>query len=245
VNRAKAQWTYSNNNLHRIEPLLAKQFATVDQVDRARTLEVSEAEALKQATSQLQLSQAGLKLALAQYDHSKAVLQQSDAQHEQSVHAVTTLEPLINQRGTRASAVKTARYNLDNCRVYAPFDARVTNLTISEGAYAHVGSKCSRSLTRAPGGRLVISVKASFNTSSQGCGLTFMCFLNPTPTFPESWIASASGLLLIPTSLAVWSPASLMCSGPSFGCAWHRDSRSVSASSLPLRTHFELASQPL
>jgi multidrug efflux system membrane fusion protein len=141
VNRAKAQWTYSNNNLHRIEPLLAKQFATVDQVDRARTLEVSEAEALKQATSQLQLSQAGLKLALAQYDHSKAVLQQSDAQHEQSVHAVTTLEPLINQRGTRASAVKTARYNLDNCRVYAPFDARVTNLTISEGAYAHVGQQ--------------------------------------------------------------------------------------------------------
>jgi multidrug efflux system membrane fusion protein len=37
--------------------------------------------------------------------------------------------------------VKNARYNLDNCRVYAPFDARVTNLTISEGAYAHVGQQ--------------------------------------------------------------------------------------------------------
>ena len=141
VNRAKAEWVYANNNLHRIEPLLEKQFVTVDQVDRARTSEVAQGEALKQAGSQLQLSEAGLQSALAQYERSKAVLEQSKAQHEQSIHAVTTLEPLVNQRGARASAVKSARYNLDNCRVYAPFDARVTNLTISEGAYAHVGQQ--------------------------------------------------------------------------------------------------------
>ena len=141
VNRAKAEWAYANNNLHRLEPLLDKQFVTVDQVDRARTSEVAQGEALKQAGSQLQLSEAGLQSALAQYERSKAVLEQSKAQHEQSIHAVTTLEPLVNQRGARASAVKSARYNLDNCRVYAPFDARVTNLTISEGAYAHVGQQ--------------------------------------------------------------------------------------------------------
>ncbi len=141
INRAKAEWTYSNNNLHRIEPLLAKQFVTADQVDRARTLETAQAEALKQASSQLQLSQAGLKSALAQYERSKAALDQSKAQHEQSVHAVTTLEPLTNQRGARTSAIQTAQYNLNNCKVYAPFDARVTNLTISEGAYAHIGQQ--------------------------------------------------------------------------------------------------------
>src|SRR5271154_7458856 len=141
VNRAKAEWAYANNNLHRLEPLLEKQFVTVDQVDRARTSEVAQGEALKQAASQLDLSQAGLKLALAQYEHSKATLEQSKAQHEQSINAVTTLEPLINQRGARASAVKTARYNLNNCRVYAPFETRVTNLNISEGAYAHVGQQ--------------------------------------------------------------------------------------------------------
>jgi membrane fusion protein, multidrug efflux system len=141
VNRVRAEWTYANNNLHRIEPLLAKQFVTVDQVDRARTSELAQAEALKQADSQLQLSKAGLKSAFAQYEHSKAILQESRAQHEQSIHAVTTLEPLINQRGARTSAVETARYNLNNCRVYAPFDTRVTNLTISEGAYAHVGQQ--------------------------------------------------------------------------------------------------------
>jgi multidrug efflux system membrane fusion protein len=141
VNRVRAEWTYANNNLHRIEPLLAKQFVTVDQVDRARTSELAQAEALKQADSQLQLSKAGLKSALAQYEHSKAILQESRAQHEQSINAVTTLEPLINQRGARTSAVETARYNLNNCRIYAPFDTRVTNLTISEGAYAHVGQQ--------------------------------------------------------------------------------------------------------
>jgi multidrug efflux system membrane fusion protein len=141
VNRAKAEWTYANNNLHRLEPLLSKQFVTVDQVDLARTSEIAQSEALKQAESRLLLAQAALKSALAQYERSGAGLDQSKAQHEQAKHAVTTLEPLVNQRGARTSAVKDARYNLDNCRVYAPFDARVTNLNISEGAYAHIGQQ--------------------------------------------------------------------------------------------------------
>jgi membrane fusion protein, multidrug efflux system len=127
VNRQRAEWTYASNNLHRLEPLLTKQFVTVDQVDRARTAELAESEALRQDESRLQFSRAALNAAIAQ--------------HEQTQHAVTTLEPLINQRGAMAAAVKNAQYNLTNCRVYAPFDARVTNLTISEGAYAHVGQQ--------------------------------------------------------------------------------------------------------
>jgi len=141
VSRANAEWTYSNNNLHRIEPLLVKQFVTVDQVDRAKTSEIAQAQALKQAESQMWLAKAGLQSALAQEQRSRAVLLQSKAQHEQAQNAVTTLEPLINQRGARVSAIETARYNLNNCRVYAPFAAHVTNLTISEGAYAHVGQQ--------------------------------------------------------------------------------------------------------
>jgi multidrug efflux system membrane fusion protein len=78
---------------------------------------------------------------LAQSERSQADLDQSKAQHQQSQHAVTTLEPLVNQRGAKEAAVKDARYNLNNCRVYAPFDALVTNLNISEGAYAHVGQE--------------------------------------------------------------------------------------------------------
>jgi len=141
VSRAKAEWTYANNNLHRIEPLLLKQFVSVDQVDRARTSEVAEAQALKQAESQLLQAEAALKSTLAQEQRSKVMVTQSTAPHEQAQNAVTTLEPLINQRGAKSSAIDTARYNLNNCRVYAPFDARVTNLTIAEGAYAHVGQQ--------------------------------------------------------------------------------------------------------
>ena len=141
VRRVNAEWLYASNNLHRIEPLLVKQFVTFDQVDRARTSEVAQAQALKQAQSQLQQAQASLQSTIAQAERSKAMLTQSKAQHEETQNAVTTLEPLINQRGAKASTIETARYNLNNCRVYAPFDARVTNLTISEGAYAHTGQQ--------------------------------------------------------------------------------------------------------
>jgi multidrug efflux system membrane fusion protein len=141
VERVKAGWTYASNNLHRLEPLLTKQFVTVDQVDRAKNYEIEESQALKQAESQLLLSQAALKSVLAQFERTGARLDESKAQHQQAQNAVTTLEPLINQRGARYAAVKDARYNLNNCQVYAPFDALVTNLTISEGAYAHVGQQ--------------------------------------------------------------------------------------------------------
>jgi len=127
VSRARAEWSYASNNLHRLEPLLTKKFVTVDQVDKARSSEIAQAEALRQAQSQLQLAQAEVKATLAQ--------------HQQARHAVTTLEPLISQRGAKAAAIKKAQYDLENCRVYAPFDARVTNLTIAEGAYAHVGQQ--------------------------------------------------------------------------------------------------------
>jgi membrane fusion protein, multidrug efflux system len=141
VGRARAEWSYANNNLHRIEPLLIRQFVTVDQVDRARSTEVALAQALKQTESQLRQAQAALQSTIAQEQRSQAVLTQSKSEHEQAQHAVLTLEPLINQRGAKAAAIDTARYNFNNCRVYAPFDARVTDLTISQGAYAHVGEQ--------------------------------------------------------------------------------------------------------
>jgi membrane fusion protein, multidrug efflux system len=127
VSRAQAEWAYASNNLQRLEPLLAKHFVTVDDIDKARTSEIAQREALRQAQSHLLQVRSQVK--------------STQAQHEQAGHAVTTLEPLINQRGAKEAAVRRARYDLDNCRVYAPFEARVTNLTISEGAYAHVGQQ--------------------------------------------------------------------------------------------------------
>jgi multidrug efflux system membrane fusion protein len=141
VSRAKADWAYADHNLHRIEPLLMKKFVTVDQVDQAKTLETARAETLKQAGSEWDSAKARLRSTLAQLHRSEALVQQSKAQVEQAKHAVTTLEPLTTQRGARTSSVETAQYDLDNCRVYAPFDALVTNLTISEGAYLHKGEQ--------------------------------------------------------------------------------------------------------
>jgi multidrug efflux system membrane fusion protein len=68
-------------------------------------------------------------------------LEQSHAQAAQSQHAIDILDPLLAQRGSRIAAVRTAEYNFDHCRVYAPFTARVTNLNIAEGAYAHIGQQ--------------------------------------------------------------------------------------------------------
>lgn len=79
VSRAQAEWTYASNNLHRVEPLLVRQFVTVDQVDRARTSEVAQAQSLKQAESQLRQTQAALQATLAQQERSEAILTQSKA----------------------------------------------------------------------------------------------------------------------------------------------------------------------
>jgi multidrug efflux system membrane fusion protein len=147
VNRAKAnvaaaeaQLTYATNNLHRVQPLLEKQYVTVDQVDLANT---------------------AVQTAQGNYDQSLAALREAEAQHEQSVlrrveadaaatesrarvsvaiHNVDTLDTLISQRPGRASRVDQARLDLERCRVAAPFDAYVTNMNISVGAYARPGS---------------------------------------------------------------------------------------------------------
>jgi multidrug efflux system membrane fusion protein len=147
VNRAKAnvvaaeaQLTYAVNNLHRVEPLLEKKYVTVDQVDQANT---------------------SVRTAQGNYDQAQAALREAEAQHQQSVlrrmeadsatvestarlgqalHNVDTLDTLMSQRPGRASRVDQARLDLERCRVVAPFDAYVTNMNISVGAYARPGS---------------------------------------------------------------------------------------------------------
>ena len=141
LDSANAELLYTTNNYHRIEPLLAKQFVTVDQVDLAKTAVTSKEQAVQQARAQVLLAEAQVQSALAQYEQTKAVVEQSHSQLNQSQHSVLTLDPLTAQRGGRESAIETAEYNLNNCRVIAPFDARVTNLTISQGAYAHTGQQ--------------------------------------------------------------------------------------------------------
>jgi membrane fusion protein, multidrug efflux system len=139
VERSNAELAYASNNLHRIEPLLVRQFVTVDQVDQARTLETTRVQAANQAKAQLALAQAGLLASDAQLKQAQALVMQSHQQVEQATHSVTTLDPLEGQVSGKQAAIDTAKYNFDNCHIVAPFDARVTNLTIAEGAYATAG----------------------------------------------------------------------------------------------------------
>jgi len=138
---AQAQLKYSTDNLHRLEPLLARQFVTAEQVDQARTTVKAQQDSVDEARSQITKAEAQVRAARAQYKEAKATARQSREKLAQSQHSVLTLDPFTAQRGGKAAAINTAEYNLNNTRVYAPFDARVTNLTISQGAYAHVGQQ--------------------------------------------------------------------------------------------------------
>jgi membrane fusion protein, multidrug efflux system len=141
LDRARAESTYADNNLHRIEPLLAKQYVTVDQVDQARTTQQASAQSVHEAESQLAQNRAHLNTMVASLAQAQASADQSTAQFHQSQSSVLTLDPLVGQRQGRAAAISNAEYNYNQCRIYAPFDARVTSLVISEGAYAHIGQE--------------------------------------------------------------------------------------------------------
>ncbi len=137
----RAELKYASDNLHRIQPLLAKQFVTVDQVDQAQTLVASRNQAYQASLAQQALAEAHLASSLALQQQAEAALQQSRAQVKQASHAVLTLEPLLAQRSGKTSAIQNAEYYLKNCSITAPFDGRVTNLTISKGEYAHAGQQ--------------------------------------------------------------------------------------------------------
>ena len=139
VAAAEAQLKLATNNLHRIEPLLQKQYVTVEQVDQANT-------AVRVAQGNYDQAQAALVQARAQQTQSvlrqeqaDALASESQARLGQALHTIDTLDTLMSQRPARAARVDSARLDLERTRVVAPFDAYVTNMNISEGAYARAG----------------------------------------------------------------------------------------------------------
>ena len=124
----------------RIAPLLAKQFVTVQQVDDAsthvRSAEAAYNEALARvgtATKQRRQSEDRRREADAEAVASAAKLQQA-------FHNIDTTDTLNATRLERAAHLSNAQTQLERARVVAPFDALVTNLNISQGAYAHAGT---------------------------------------------------------------------------------------------------------
>ena len=53
---------------------------------------------------------------------------------------IDRVETLEAQRPAKAARVDSARLDLERTHVVAPFDAYVTSLDISEGAFAHPGT---------------------------------------------------------------------------------------------------------
>src|SRR5271156_6012698 len=88
LDSGNAELAYQTNNFHRIEPLLAKQFVTVDQIDQARTAVTARQQAVQQARSQRALAEAQVISAQAQYEQAKAQVEQSHMQLGQSQHSV-------------------------------------------------------------------------------------------------------------------------------------------------------------
>ena len=139
VQAAEAQKELAASNLRRIEPLLAKEYVTPEQVDESRTKARITARTYEEALSALQQAQATASQARFAHDESKISVTASQARLQQSVHAVEILDTLLAQRPAKAAKVSDAQLNLERCTVKAPFDGYVTNLNISEGEYAKPG----------------------------------------------------------------------------------------------------------
>ncbi len=136
---AEAQKKLAASNLRRIEPLLAKQYVTPEQVDESRTKSQIADRNYEEAQSALQQALANESQARFAHEESQISVTASRARFEQSVHAVEILDSLLAQRPAKAAKASDAQLNLERCTVKAPFDGYVTNLNISEGEYAKPG----------------------------------------------------------------------------------------------------------
>jgi multidrug efflux system membrane fusion protein len=137
---AEAQLKLATNNYHRIEPLLKKQYVTVEQVDQANTAVRIAQGSYDEAQAALLQAQAQLAQATLRHEEASSQAAESQAKLGQAIHAVDRIETLESQRPAKAAKVDSARLDLERTRVVAPFDAYVTSLNISVGAYAHPGT---------------------------------------------------------------------------------------------------------
>lgn len=111
IDRAAAQANQAADTLARIEPLLAKEYVTAEQVDQARTAKRS----------------ADAALEVARRDASRAAA------------AVSGVDALVAKLPELRATLATAEYDLKQTVVRAPFEGRVIDLDIAEGEYAATG----------------------------------------------------------------------------------------------------------
>jgi multidrug efflux system membrane fusion protein len=140
VAAAEAQLKLATNNLHRIEPLLKKQYVTVEQIDQANTtVRVAQGNYDEAQAALLQAQAAQQQASFRKVEAASLAIEQQ-ARLGQAIHTIDTVDTLESQRPAKAAKVASARLDLERTKVVAPFDAYVTNLNLSVGAYARPGA---------------------------------------------------------------------------------------------------------
>jgi membrane fusion protein, multidrug efflux system len=113
IDRVEAQQKQAADTLNRIEPLLAKEYVTAEQVDQARTAKLA----------------ADASLQVARRDAEKAAA------------AVSGTDALEAKLGELRASVAMAEYDLAQTVVRAPFDGLVIDLDIAKGEFAATGRR--------------------------------------------------------------------------------------------------------
>ncbi|HET8945503.1 MAG TPA: biotin/lipoyl-binding protein [Candidatus Polarisedimenticolia bacterium] len=139
IARLEAQFQHADDHLKRLEPLLEKQFVTTDKVDEARTQRAAAAAALDEARARKRAADAGLLATRAQHEVTRAAVEQARTEHARAQEAIGENEGLNARIAVAEAAVAAAKLDVDFCHVDAPFDGKVVNMNISEGAFARSG----------------------------------------------------------------------------------------------------------
>jgi len=153
LGRARAELRNAENHLARLEPLLPEKFVTEDRVDEARTRRVSAAMAAEQARTSVLAADAALDEARAkkraavatlastraQHVATEAALRQSKSDRARAEDAVGEVANVNVRVAAAEAALHSAELDLEFSRVRAPFNGRVVNLNISNGAFARSG----------------------------------------------------------------------------------------------------------
>ncbi len=125
LDRANAEFTEADDHVKRLEPLLANQYATIDQLEVERTRRDVDSAAIRAAEKRLAAAASAEVQAKAQR-----------VQDEDNIGD----EGGVNARIAAAQAqLDDAELNLSYCSVTAPFSGKVVNFNISLGAFAPAG----------------------------------------------------------------------------------------------------------
>src|SRR5215471_13207388 len=138
--RAEGELKLAQDQLARVEPLLARQFVTEDQVEQARTKRLVAAMSVEQARTALAGATAAVDAARAQRHAAVAAVEQAKNERGRAQDTVGQSGDINARIRTAEVAVGKAALDLSYCRVYAPFSGRVVNLNISKGAFARAGA---------------------------------------------------------------------------------------------------------